>query len=63
MAQDHGTPGENIVDVSAPFHIEDISAAGLADKHGVQADGSEGPDRAVDAAWDDLFGFFKKVVR
>ena len=59
VAQDHGAPGEDEVDVLAAVHVDDVAAVGFGDERaGCPRCGRRA--RAVDPAGDELAGFVKK---
>ena len=53
VAEDHGSPGADVVDEGAAVYGVDAGALGGADEEGSAADGFEGADGGVDAAGDD----------
>jgi hypothetical protein len=62
VAEDHRSPGADVVDVTVPVGVEHTGAV-AADKEGrLSADGSESADRRVDAAGDERFGSMLKFA-
>ena len=60
VAQDHGAPGEDEVDVLAAVHVDDVAAVGFGDEEGQAVHVVAGAHGAVDPAGDELAGFVKK---
>ena len=60
VAQDHGAPGEDEVDVLAAVHVDDVAAVGFGDEKGQAVHVVAGAHGAVDPAGDELAGFVKK---
>jgi hypothetical protein len=50
VTDDHGPPGEDVVDIFPAVDIEDPGSPGLIDEPGRRTDGAKCPDRAVDAS-------------
>ena len=50
MAQNHGAPGADVVQIIPAVHIIDVAALGSLDKAGRQPHGTVGPDGGIHAA-------------
>ena len=56
VAQDHRSPGAEVVDVAVAVRVPQVRAFGARDEWRIAADGAKGADRRVDAAGEELFG-------
>jgi hypothetical protein len=56
VAEDHGTPGAEHVEVSVAVGVVEIGSFGVGDEGRIAADGPEGTDGGVDAAGKEGFG-------
>ena len=55
VAEDHRSPGAEVVDVAVAVRVPEICALGAHYEGGIAADGAEGADGRVDAAGEELF--------
>ena len=62
VAQDHGAPGADVVDVAVAVGVEDIGPGGAGEEDRVAADAAEGPHRGVHAPGDVALGGGEEVV-
>ena len=60
VADDHGTPGSDVVDILVAVDVGDGTALGPGDKRRRAADTAVGTDRAVDAARHEGLRFGKR---
>ena len=63
MAQNHGAPGTDAVDVLIAVHIPQPGTGGTGHKAGTASHSVEGPHRAVDTAGKDLTGTLEEGLR
>jgi hypothetical protein len=62
VAEDHGTPGQDVVDVFPTVNVVDLRSLSMINKAGRRLDRFKGPDGAVDAPRDHLPGFLKETL-
>ena len=62
MAQDHGTPAADEVDVFVAVNVPDAASFGMVVNDGFNADVAEGANGGVDAAGNALLGFGEGVM-
>ena len=62
VAQDHGTPGPDEVQVAVPVGIGDPGSLGPDDEEGIAAHTPEGPHRAVHPPGDGLLGPLEELL-
>ena len=63
VAEDHGPPGAEEVEVAVAVDVVEVGSFGVADERRVTADGAEGPDGRVDASGKKQFGTKLQVAR
>ena len=63
VAQDHGAPGADKIQVFLAVHIPQAAAVGLSDEGGTDTDGAEGPDGTVDTAGNIALGLPEQGFR
>ena len=63
VAEDHGAPGAEEVDVAIAVGVEEVGAFGAGDKGWVAANGAEGAHGGVDAAGEEFFGAKLELAR
>jgi hypothetical protein len=56
VAEDHGTPGAEEIEVAIAVFVKEIRAFGSGEEGRVSAYGAKGPDRRVDASREKFFG-------
>jgi hypothetical protein len=54
MSQDHGAPGENIVEIDVAVDVVQLGSLGAFDESGLPSDRAERPNGAIDASGDEL---------
>ena len=62
MAENHWSPGTNVVGVPLAISILHLGADALLEKTGRTADGAEGADRRIDAAGNVALGTFEQLL-
>ena len=62
VAEDHGAPGTDVIDVALAIGVKEVGAAGALEEDRVAADAAEGAHRRVDAAGYVALGRGKEVV-
>jgi hypothetical protein len=62
VAEDHGSPGAEEVEVAVAVGVVEVGAVGVVDEGRVAADGAEGADGGVNAAGEELFGALLELV-
>jgi hypothetical protein len=62
VAEDHGSPGAEEVEVAVAVLIVEPGALGVGDEGWVAADGTEGADGRVDSAGEERFGALLKLA-
>ena len=62
VAQNHGAPGPDIINVGVAIHINDHAAIGMMNERRNRSHGFAGPDRAVDSAGNDFYRLLKKLM-
>ena len=63
MAEDHRTPGADIIDIALAIGIEQIGTGRAVDEHRFTANAAKCTHRRVDATRDVALGEFETVVR
>ncbi|MDR6357739.1 hypothetical protein Q3H58_004410 [Pseudomonas psychrotolerans] len=61
VAEDHRTPGADVVDVAPVVFIDDIGTLGMLEEQRGAADALEGAHRRVDAAGDVALGLVEEL--
>ena len=61
MAQYHGPPGTDIIDVAVSIGIDDPAAFRTADKERIGPHRTASADRAIDASRNKFLGTFKEA--
>ena len=56
VAEDHGAPGAEEVEVAVAVRVEEVGPFGVSHERRVAADGAEGADGRVDSAGKEFFG-------
>ena len=59
VTQNHGSPGEYVVDVFFPFDIPEVSTLGFFKKHRCAAHRTECTNGRVNSAWNKLLGLLE----
>ena len=54
MAENHGAPRTNVVDIAVAIGVPHMGASGPIDKEGFSTHRAEGPRRTIDPAWHQL---------
>jgi hypothetical protein len=62
MPEDHGAPGEDIIDVLVTIHIPHLASLGLGYKDRLSFHGFEGPHRTVDPTGQIFLGLGKESL-
>ncbi len=63
VAEDHGTPGAEEVEVAVAVFVEEICAFGVGEEGWISAYGAEGADWRVDSAGEEFFGALLQMTR
>src|SRR4051812_30833847 len=63
VAEDHGTPGAEEIEVAVAVFIVEPGAFGVSDEWRLAADGAKGAYGRVDSAGEDRFGLLLQKVR
>ena len=62
VAEDHGAPGAEEVEVAVAVFVEEVCAFGVGEEWRVAAYGAEGADGRVDSAGEEFFGALLQVA-
>jgi hypothetical protein len=56
VAEDHGTPGAEEIEVAVAIFVEEVGAFGPGEEGRISAYGAKGTDGRVDAPGEEFFG-------
>ena len=62
MAEDHGAPGAEEVEVAVAIFVKEVGPLGVSHERRVAAYGAEGADRRVDSSGKEFFGALLQVM-
>ena len=63
VAEDHGPPGAEEVEVAVAVRVAEVGALGVGEERGIAADGAKGAYGRVDSAGEEVFGALLQVAR
>jgi hypothetical protein len=63
MAEDHGTPGAEEIEVAVAVRVEEISAFGMGDERRIATHGTKCPHGRVNSSREEAFGAELKLAR